>query len=195
MLAIFLDTETNGLNPHKHRVIEIAFHIIDVLTGEIKDSFESIVLTSAEEWGKSDPASLRVNGFTWEEVSQGSQPSTVGIKIQELFAKNNITRGEAVFICQNPSFDRIFFSQLVDPDIQEKLLWPYHWLDLASMYWVQSLKKGVLGEGSYPWETGFSKDKIAIAHSLPREKQPHRAMNGVEHLLLCYEAVVGFGKN
>jgi oligoribonuclease len=56
------------------------------------------------------------------------------------------------------------------------------------------MKKGASGEGNYPWETGYSKDKIAIAHSLPREQQPHRAMNGVKHLMLCYCAVVGFPK-
>jgi oligoribonuclease len=194
VLGIFLDTETNGLNFHKHRVLEVAFQIVDILTGHNVDAFESLVLTTPEEWEKSDPASLHVNGFTWDEVSKGVSPSTVGSQIQKSFAKNGIKRGEAVFVCQNPSFDRVFFSQLVDPDLQEKLLWPYHWLDLASMYWVESIKKGATGEGNYPWETGFSKDKIAIANSLPREQQPHRAMNGVKHLLLCYKAVVGFPK-
>lgn len=192
MLGIFLDTETNGLNPQKHRVVEIAFQIVDVLNGQVKDTFESLVQVTPEEWLKSDPESLRVNGFSWEEVAKGILPMTVGATIQEAFARNGIKRGKAVFICQNPSFDRVFFSQIIDPDLQEKLLWPYHWLDLASMYWAESMKKGSSGQGNYPWETGFSKDKIAIAHSLPREEQPHRAMNGVKHLLLCYKAVIGF---
>jgi oligoribonuclease len=194
MLGIFLDTETNGLNFQKHRTIEIAFQIVDIMSGQIKDAFSSLVSVTPEEWEKSDPESLQVNGFTWEEVVKGIPSSLVGAKIKEAFAKNRIRRGEAVFICQNPSFDRVFFSQLVDPDIQEKLLWPYHWLDLASMYWAEAMKKGASGEGNYPWETGYSKDKIAIAHSLPREQQPHRAMNGVKHLMLCYCAVVGFPK-
>lgn len=194
MLGIFLDTETNGLNFHKHRVIEIAFLIVDVLSGEVRESFESVVLTTAEEWKRSDPESLKVNGFSWEAVAKGVSPTVVGAKIQEAFARNGIKRGEAVFICQNPSFDRVFFSQLIDTDLQEELLWPYHWLDLASMYWVESLKQGAAGQGNLPWETGYSKDKIAVAHSLPREEQPHRAMNGAKHLLLCYKAVVGFPK-
>ena len=192
MLGVFLDSETNGLNFQKHRIVEIAFKIVDVMSGQILDTFESLVAVSPEEWAKSDPLSLKVNGFTWEEASKGSAPALVGSQIQEKFAKNGIKRGEAVFICQNPSFDRVFFSQLVDPDIQEKLLWPYHWLDLASMYWAESMKKGASGQGNYPWETGYSKDKIAIAHSLPKEESPHRAMNGVKHLLLCYKAVIGF---
>ena len=57
------------------------------------------------------------------------------------FARNKIKRGEAVFICQNPYFDRAFFAQLIDPDTQEKNLWPYHWLDLASMFWVEAIRR------------------------------------------------------
>jgi oligoribonuclease len=192
VLGIFLDTETNGLNAQKHKIIEIAFQILDVFDGQVKDTFHSVVSVSPEEWEKSDPESLKVNGFKWEEVAQGLPAHVVGGKIQESFARNGIKRGKAVFICQNPSFDRVYFSQLIDPDIQEKLLWPYHWLDLASMYWVDAMKKGVAGTGKYPWETGYSKDKIALTYRLPTEEQPHRAMNGVKHLLLCYRSVVGF---
>ncbi len=192
MLGIFLDTEANGLNPKNHKIIEIAYQIIDVYSGELTDSFHSVVATSLEEWQKSDPESLAVNGFKWEEIERGKKAHDVGSEIQSSFAKNRIKRGEAVFICQNPSFDRIFFSQLVDPDLQEKLLWPYHWLDLASMYWTEAMKKGALGTGKYPWQTGFSKDKIASVYQLLPEEQPHRAMNGVKHLLLCYETLIGF---
>lgn len=192
MLGIFLDTEANGLNPYKHKIIEIAFQILDMFDGQLKDTFHSVISVSPEDWQRSDPESLQVNGFIWEEVSQGSSAETVGQKIQECFTKNRIKRGEAVFICQNPSFDRIYFSQLIDPDVQEKLLWPYHWLDLASMFWSEAIKKSALGIGKYPWETGYSKDKIALSYQLPPEEQPHRAMNGAKHLLLCYKTVVGF---
>lgn len=192
MLAIFLDTETNGLNAHKHRVIEIAFQIVDVYTGALKDSFDSVVSISKEDWDKSDPSSLQVNGFVWEDTLPGKPQVQVAEQIRTSFAKNGIKRGTAVFICQNPSFDRAFFSQLINADEQEALSWPYHWLDLASMYWAQSIKTSSGGLGKYPWETGLSKDKIAQTYRLPKENKPHRAMNGVKHLLLCYEAVVGF---
>ncbi len=192
VLGIFLDTETNGLNLRRHKVVEIALKIIDITTGEFKDSFESLVSTSPEEWNISDPESLRVNGFTWEEIVKGKPAQEVGQSIITCFAKNQIKRGEAVFICQNPSFDRAFFSQLVDPDMQEKFLWPYHWLDLASMFWVKAMESASQGKGHFPWKTGLSKDKIAQAYQLPSEASPHRAMNGVNHLILCYTAVVGF---
>lgn len=192
MLGIFLDTETNGLNPQRHRVLEIAYKIVDVESGEVREIFEVVVRQPEEVWKQSDRVSLKVNGFTWEEVQKGESPDAVAQKIMGHFLKHDIRRGNTVFICQNPSFDRTFFSQLVSPDKQEELLWPYHWLDLASMYWKEGIRQGIDNPTAYPWNTGFSKDKIAAARGLPPEDTPHRAMNGVNHLLLCYESVVGF---
>lgn len=192
MRGIFLDTETNGLNPFIHRVLEIAFKIVDLCTGEILEEYAVVVYQSIEEWKKSDPSSLQVNGFTYEMVEQGVPASQVATEITNLFQKNRINRGTAVFICQNPSFDRIFFSQLIDPDIQENFKWPYYWLDMASMYWAEAIRHGRHIPSKLPWKTGFSKDKIALTYNLPAEAHPHRAMNGVDHLLLCYQHVIGF---
>ncbi len=194
MLGIFLDSETNGLNLYRHKVIEIALKILDVETGECKDQYDSIVFQTYDDWQQSDLDSLQINGFDWDQVSYGNKPETVAQNIQDCFSRNSIQRGSSVFICQNPSFDRAFFSQLISPETQEKLLWPYHWLDLASMHWAISIQQAKQQKSLWPWETGFSKDKIAKTYQLPSEKKPHRAMNGVDHLILCYEAVVGFPK-
>lgn len=192
MLGIFLDTETNGLNPQFHKIVEIAFKILDLMTGSVQEEYRSIITFSLEDWKKSDPESLRINNFTWEEVQSGKLPSVAAQEIINCFKRWNIQRKKAVFICQNPSFDRIFFSQLIDPDTQERLNWPYHWLDLASMHWALSIDRAKKQKGQLPWEIGFSKDMIASYHNLPPENKPHRAMNGVSHLILCYQAVVGF---
>jgi len=183
MIGIFLDTETNGLNPNKHSVLELAYKMIDTATGEPVHSYQTYVAQSREVWDQGDKRSLGINGITWEEISSGSPPQEVAKKIEEDFAHFGVERGKAIFICQNPSFDRAFFSQLIDPDKQEALNWPYHWLDLASMYWTVH---------PAPWTTGVSKDKISEYLSLPPETKPHKAMNGVDHLLLCYQAIVGF---
>ena len=181
MLGIFLDLETNGLNAFKNRVLEIAFQIIDLESGELKASYDAVVAQSQEIWGKSDLNSLKVNGFTFEMCAQGKPEAEIAKEVLEILTKWKIKRGSAVFICQNPSFDRMFFSQLIDPETQEKEAWPYHWLDLASMYWAK--EKGSLA---------LSKNAIASKLGLPEESIPHKAMNGVKHLLLCYQAVVGF---
>ena len=192
MLGVFLDSETNGLNPHVHKILEIAFKIVDLKTGDVKDEYQTLILQPFDAWEKSDPESLRINGFTWDEVKMGLSARHASQKIIDQFSKWNIRRKQAVFICQNPSFDRIFFSQLIDPDTQELLSWPYHWFDLASMFWAIAMDKSKHNQGPPPWELHFSKDAIAAHYQLPPEEKPHRAMNGVKHLLLCYQAVVGF---
>jgi oligoribonuclease len=187
VLGVFLDTETNGLNPNRHQILEIAFKIIDVENGEQKSSFESLIAITESSWGNGDPESLKVNGFSWKEVMNGKTLPIVSEEIKRLFLKHRIVRGEAVFICQNPSFDRAFFNHIFTTEEQEALKLPYHWLDLASMFWAVCIM-----EGKYPWVLGYTKDKIANAYHLGSEAQPHRAMNGVNHLLSCYEAVVGY---
>ncbi len=188
MLGIFLDSETNGLNAHKHHICELAYKIVDVESGETLEAFETLIHILFEEWKKSDPESLKVNGFTWNDLKDGMPLQEVVEEVKISFKRWGIKRGNAVFICQNPSFDRAFFTQLIDADVQEELNWPYHWLDLASMYWMKCLSR----KGPSPWDTGISKNKIAEALDLSTEAEPHKAMNGVDHLMLCYEAVVGF---
>jgi len=192
MLGIFLDTETNGLDVKIHKILEIAFKIVDVLDGSTVAAFSRLVAITPQDWEKSDRASLHVNGLSWEKVSQGFAREAVAHDIKSLFLLHDIVRGEAVFICQNPSFDRAFFSQLIDIQTQEAMQLPYHWLDLASMYWSYSMQRANEKKGPFPWETGFTKDKIAAHFHLPSEEHPHKAMQGVDHLLRCYKAVVGF---
>lgn len=191
MLAIFLDLETTGLDPAKHCVIEIAFKIIDVSTGEEKYSYERIVRQPLSLWEERDPVSVEINGFTWDKVMQGMDPSEIAKEVIKVFTDTGVQRGRAVFICQNPAFDRGFFGQLINIYTQQELNWPYHWLDLASMYWAllnqESTKKNV----PFPNELNLSKNSIAKNYQIPPEEMPHRAVNGVDHLIRCYSSVVG----
>lgn len=192
MLGIFLDQETTGLDSKKHVVLQIAFRIVSLNTGQIVDSFEAVVIPESAAWEARDAASMAVNGLTWGAIKDGESEEDVRKAIIEVFIKNEIVRGKAVFICQNPSFDRTFFSQLIDPQRQEKLQLPYHWLDLASMYWALRVKTIIETKTALPEKLVLSKDSIAQTLNLPPEQRPHRAMQGVDHLLLCYRHVVGF---
>lgn len=192
MLGIFLDQETTGLDNYRHKLLEVAFKIVSLQTGEVQASFESVVRQPESVWAERDLASIAVNGFSWQEVSQGADARDIKEQIISLFQSIPIKRGRAVFICQNPSFDRAFFSHLIDIYTQEKMNWPYHWLDFASMYWALEVKKAEEAERELPVEISLSKDKIAQNCLLPKESTPHRAMQGVDHLLLCYQSVVGF---
>ena len=190
MQAIFLDIETTGLDPYRHSVIEIALKIIDLPSGTLRGAYQAILKLSKHAWDKRDPSSIQINGFSWDEVRHGADPKEVHREIIELFQASGIVRGKAVFICQNPSFDRAFFIQLIDTYTQEKMNWPYHWLDLASMFWaVSHLQRTEKGEPC-PESMILSKNEIARIYSLPPEIEPHKAMNGVDHLIACYEAVL-----
>lgn len=191
MRAIFLDIETTGLDASKHRALDIAFKVIDISSGELKTAWQCIVKHSQEVWDARDLHSIQINEFTYEQMLLGQEPSKVSEQIIEIFTGLAIERGNAVFICQNPSFDRGFFSQLVDVYTQEKLRWPYHWLDLASMYWAMLANKFKQEGIPFPELLTLSKNEIAKFHLLPPESIPHRAMQGVEHLIQCYEALLG----
>jgi oligoribonuclease len=190
MQGIFLDIETNGLNPFKHSPIDIAFKVIDLSTGKELGAYRSLIRITREMWDKNDPISLEVNGFSWEEVSLGKDREVVGKEIISVLCRLGIQRANSVFICQNPSFDRSFFNQLVDVYVQELLNWPYHWLDLASMYWTMRLQQAKLVGEPLSEKLAFSKNEIAKYLNLPLESEPHRSMGGVNHLILCYQAVV-----
>lgn len=190
MLGIFLDTETTGLHPIRHCPIDIALKVIDLSSGKILGSYQSLMKPSQEKWDQRDPISMGINGFIWEEVSQGKNLEIVGKEIIAFLSTLQIHRTNAVFICQNPSFDRGFFNQLVDVYVQELFNWPYHWLDLASMYWAMRVQQAIVSGETLPEKLSFSKDDIAKYYQLPPETSPHRAMRGVDHLILCYKAVM-----
>lgn len=187
MYLIFLDTETTGLNPEKHRILEIAYKVVDSRSKQVILSYDAVVSQPREVWAAADPGSLTINGFTWEEVLHGKTEKVVASEISNDLNHLKLGEQEGVFICQNPSFDRLFFIQLIDADLQEHFGWPYHWLDLASMYWAICQETGtILTE-----ERSLSKNAIAQHFGLPPEEAPHRAMNGVKHLMACYQAIFG----
>lgn len=189
MNGIFLDIESSGLNCYKHRCLEIAVQVIDLYSKKHLGSYSTFVDQPQSVWEASDPESLKVNGLSPENTPNALSEKQISKDIEVLFTACQIQRGKAVFICQNPSFDRPFFSQIISADRQEALNWPYHWLDLASMFWAIRLKEHNHTKVSYPWETGISKNDIAQTLGLEKEKMPHRAMQGVEHLIACYFAL------
>jgi DNA polymerase-3 subunit epsilon/oligoribonuclease len=175
-------------------LLEIAFKVVDVTSGHEKLTYQTIVKQPLEVWEKRDPASVEINGFTWDKVQLGKEEEIVRKEIIQIFTDLSIARGTTVYICQNPAFDRNFFAQLVDVYTQEQMQWPYHWLDFASMYWALQVKNHRETGGAFPSDTGLSKNAIAQHYQLPSEISPHSALNGVDHLLLCYRTVVGFDK-
>ncbi len=191
MRAIFLDIETNGLDPIEHRPIEIAFEIMDLTEQKRLAAHHWLIKQPKEVWEQCDPASLKINGFTWDELQYGMEQTQVCEEISAIFAAWDLVRGKSFFICQNPAFDRSFWMQIFDTQIQEQLLWPYHWLDLASMDYALQVKQLQEKQQRLPETFSLSKNAIAARYNLPPEPLPHRAENGVKHLIQCYSAIFG----
>ena len=190
--AIVLDTETTGLSAATHHVIEIAFRLVDLETGHRVAEYERVIHLTCDEWVWAAPGALAVNNFTWGEVmARGVPRDTVYQEIRAFFAAHELSGRTAFFLCQNPTFDRAFFAQLVPVDVQRVYRFPYHWYDLASMNWAIEARAIARGEQD-PYAIAASKDAIAAGHGIDAEASPHRAMNGVDHLLQIYEKIVGF---
>jgi DNA polymerase-3 subunit epsilon/oligoribonuclease len=132
---------------------------------------------------------MSVNGIHRDDLAKGQSRYQAAEVVEAIFTGYQITNERSFFVCQNPSFDRAFFSKIVPTYRQDLLHWPYHWLDLASMYWAIRL---VSEQSRSEFSLCVSKDAIAKSLSLLPEPKPHRAMNGVRHLLSCYERLVGF---
>lgn len=188
MLIVFLDTETSGLDPTKHRTLEIAFKVAEASSNRVLLGYEAIISQPADIWAEADPESLKINGFTWEQILQGKSEKAVASEIIESLNDVGLGQKTAVFLCQNPSFDRVFFTQLIHHGLQEHYKWPYHWLDLASMFWAAQQFKNPI-EAMALTEKDLSKNRIAARYGLSIEASPHRAMQGVNHLMACYGAI------
>ncbi len=187
MLAVFLDTETNGLDHKVHSILEIALIVVDLATGEVLESYERLIQLSDEEWERGNPYSLSFNGITKEMMQTGVPLLEASKEVKKIFKRLHIVKGKSVLICQNPSFDRVFFAKLIDVEYQEQNEFPYHWLDLASMHFAKSLLQGKPLD-----QIALSKDQIAKEYHLEKESRPHRALRGVQHLIECYQHVIGF---
>lgn len=191
-MGIFLDTETSGLDAKQQHLIEIAFKVVDMSNGKLLHAYDSVISISEEEWKQRSSEALEVNGFYWGLISMGLDRSIVKKQIEKIFQNLSIRKDNACYICQNPSFDRAFFAQLFSEEEQYQHAWPYHWLDFSSMHWALQAKEYVKDSNASWKPIGFSKDAIAKEHGLEVEQKPHRAMQGVDHLIQLYRAIVGF---
>ena len=191
LFLVALDTETTGLDCQRNDPIEIALKVIGASTGKEYGSLTSVIRIDDQAWNRASPRALEVNNFTWQEIKErGETVEVVARKICDLFSGLQLSSSNAKFICQNPSFDRGFFDKIVPPEQQREAKMPYHWLGLESMYHSQRIAK--LSRGEVVSKVSYSKDAIARELDLAPEEKPHRAMNGVNHLLAIYRILVGY---
>ena len=182
MRGIFVDLETTGRDASKHVVLDICVAVVDMTSCDNIAQYHSCITCSADDWLRSEPKALQVNGFDESALIQGKSIERVSYELLGFLVNLQLTRYNSFFMCQNPTFDKPFFDKIITLENQENYDMPYHWLDLASMYWIV---KGVGNIG----DINLSKDAIARNIGRPIEEMPHRATNGVRHLIECYKVL------
>lgn len=192
---IAIDTETTGLDPHQNAIVEIAMKIFDVSSGKLHDSYQSVIKLTDYDFTTASQRALEINGFTRKETDKKGKPKEQVInEICDFFLKNQVDRRNDAFLAWNATFDRGFFDALITSDLQSEKKIPYHWLDFPSMHHgIERVKIATGKIASYC--IPYRKDAVAKHYNLPPEEAPHRAMNGVDHMLLIYERVIGFNQN
>lgn len=187
MKIIFVDIETTGTDFDIHVPIEICLTIIDPEGGGgAIDSYTSLIRCRDKDLKFSDEEALCVNGLMNESAFFHKTIDDISEEVQDFLIDNKISEKNAVFLCQNPSFDRPFFHKILSQRSMTELNMPYRWLDLASMYMAYHHKEFK----KLPFPEILSKDKIARNLGLPPESKPHRAENGVIHLMLCFNEIL-----
>lgn len=127
---VFVDTETTGLDPKIHELIEIGFVRVRQIWAENEQPKFEVV----EEWSKkikpehievADPISLKINGYTvtgW----QGA------FKLEEVMREFSEKTNEGIMVAHNVSFDAGFIDMAYSK-CKIRNTMHYHRLDTVSM--------------------------------------------------------------
>jgi DNA polymerase-3 subunit epsilon/oligoribonuclease len=177
---IFIDIETTGTDFYLHMPLEICVRCTNQDLSVVFE-YNTLLKCSKYDWSNADKKALNVNGIKYKDVENAECYESCTYFIKNLFATYFVFPSFChAFVSQNPSFDRFFLTKIMGPDNMVDL--PYHWLDLASMYYAKN----------YPSlnQMSLSKDYIAKSLEIEPESKPHRAINGVDHLMKCYNKLI-----
>lgn len=183
MKAVFVDIETTGLDFEKHVALDLCVAIVNLDVRDEMHTFMRFIRCSEQDWENADPEAMKINNILRDAHDIiSSSIESVASDLAVFLEDHGIVRDKAFFICQNPSFDRVFFHRILPQRVMSDLNMPYHWLDLASMYW----SKYYACCYPTPEEISLSKDSIARCLGLEEEPKPHTSLGGVHHLIKCY---------
>lgn len=128
----FIDTETTGLNPFFHEVIEIGCVIAEPkpsLFGVIEyvETAALDIRIVPQHIERAEPAALRVNGYNDRDWSDALPP-------KDALARLAATVNGAMFIAQNVTFDWTFLSAMAErAQFPFDRVFGYRKLDLISL--------------------------------------------------------------
>ncbi len=183
-MLIVVDTETTGLDSMRHRIIELAFEILDIKIREVLCQYEAKLQINAQQYAEGNKKAYEVNGFTKDMIGKGKSCEEVAEEVIEIFENYNISKNNAYWMGQNPKFDDSFLAQVIPKSKQYELKWPYHSVDTATMFHSLQMLQVAMGK-KYEF-VSLSKDDIAKSLGVEPESKPHSALNGVKHAKKLY---------
>lgn len=168
----FLDTETTGLDPQRHELLEVAVVLRGATAGRDCELHFALNIDPA----CADEGALRVNRY-WERRDELAQRT---IPEAEARASLNAWLDGAVVVGNNPQFDLRFIEHFLG-----STPWNYHPLD------IKSLVGGARPElGLPPWSTG----QVARAAGVPIPEGYHSALVDARWNRDVFDAIMGDGR-
>lgn len=168
---IWIDTETTGLDPSKHEMLEVAVVTETVLTdgsGSIINGWSAKI--APERIETADAKALQINGYTPETWAGAPTFREVADELAELLASGSIVCGH------NVGFD-VAFIEAAFARIGRKVRLPYHKLDTVTMAYAAW---NAAGTGP-----GLSLDKLRKHLAMPTEGS-HSALKDAEDARIVY---------
>jgi DNA polymerase III epsilon subunit-like protein len=175
----FVDVETLGLNPEKHRVIEIAVSRVPFDVKKWPASPEILVrrfTPSAEDLAQAEPGALRVNGYhaghpEWSDAVPDQKGAWQML--------NSLVLRDAVLVSQNVPFDRGFMEAELRRAGVTNPFWARRFIDIQSYSALIAMEKGLSKWGLHD---------VYSALGLPA-LQEHRAAADVQRGMAVFEYV------
>lgn len=139
----FVDTETTGLDPNKHEVIDVAV----VFDREVAERLAIPYLSYEGDYAfftskikpqrlqDAEPKALEVNGYTDEAWADAASPQEVAAKLCEILK-------DAVLCGHNVNFDAGFIQHLIT-NAGFKMRLDYHLVDTITLAYIRLVPEGL----------------------------------------------------
>jgi DNA polymerase-3 subunit epsilon len=170
---VFIDTETTGLDPHKHEIIEVAAVRVTPW-GERVASFE--MKTRPLHLERAEPSALTINGYTAEKWKFAVDVT----RALESFAWICTSTIAPIIVGHNPRFDLEFLRATFE---REGVAWPtlhHHIIDTSTLAWPYA----VAG-----YTDSLSLGPVCTMHDVSNEGA-HGAMTDVVRCMAVYTKMV-----
>lgn len=174
---IFIDTETSGLEPGRGVIFSVG---IVLSTGP---ETEVVICPTKEEFDRSSPKALEVNGMTWEFLSEKGIPLDQATKrTLDWLVENEVDSENWVWMAQNAKFDRKFMEHFMGDFMYGFYGLPKKWIDFIPLFRKYGSELGL--------NTKYrNQAHIAKELEVPPEPEIHYALEGARSLSRNYMAL------